>query len=117
MKKILLLILGAIAVLGVVCGCQKVKTSQTPLSVSVRTKSGSPVASIAGQKAVTIDATASWTATPESDWISVSPDRGEKGVNEVILTYTANATGAQRVGTVRFTSGSHSETFTLKQDK
>lgn len=114
MKKFLLLILG-VALLGLVCGCQKMRTTTAPQSVCVRTQSGSPVESTAGTKAVTIDATASWTARSEADWITVSPDKGERGVNEVILTYTANTTSSARKGSVVFTSGKYSETFTLEQ--
>lgn len=115
MKKILLLILG-ISLLGAVCGCQKVRTNPTPQSVSVRTQSGDAVESAAGTKAVTIDATAAWTAESLAGWITVTPDKGERGVNEVLLEYSANTTAEPRTGVVVFTSGSHSESFTLKQN-
>lgn len=115
MKKILLLILG-ISVLGLVCGCQKVRTNPTPQSVSIRTQSGAAVSSVAGEKAVTIDATSSWTAESLADWITVIPDSGERGVNEVVLVYTGNTTSEPRSGAVVFTSGTYSETFILKQN-
>lgn len=96
--------------------CQKQETTQTPESVTVITQ---PVetgeGAAAGTRAVTIAATCHWTAVSNNDWITVSPDSGEVGVQEVILTYTENTTGAERTGSVTFKAGTYSETFTLKQ--
>lgn len=110
---------GIIASLALIlfAGCQPVHTPATPESVSVRTVAGAPMPSTAGTHCVTIDATCDWTATPECNWISVTPDSGSRGVNEVTLSFQANGTGADRSGTVRFTAGSYSETYTLQQSK
>lgn len=98
-------------------GCQPVHTPDTPESVSVRTVAGEPMTSAEGTHCLTIDATCEWKATPECEWITVTPDSGKRGICEVTLSYQANGTGADRSGTVRFTAGSYSETYTLEQSK
>lgn len=101
-------------------GCQKgrhlhMEDAPTPQSVYVWTQPGSPVEASAGVKNVTIYATSAWTAESQASWITLSAESGEKGAQEVSLTYQANTTGAQRTGVVAFTSGSYTETFTLTQ--
>lgn len=98
-------------------GCQRVDNPSASESVSVRTVADAPMPPTAGTHCLTIDATCAWTATTECDWISATPDRGERGVHEVILSFQANGTGADRSGTVRFTAGSYSEIYTLEQSK
>lgn len=95
--------------------CQKERTTQTPESVTVITQpiSGGEEAA-AGTRAVTIAATCDWKAVSNHSWITVSPDSGKVGVQEVILTYEAND-GELRTGSVTFTAGTYSETFKLTQ--
>ena len=95
--------------------CQKQDVDKTPESVAVITQAGTAELLMAGTKGVTIAATADWTAVSDSDWLTVSPTSGGKGMQEVTLTFTENTTGAQRKGTITFTSGSYSEQFTLVQ--
>ena len=114
--KILLLVVTVLTISMV--SCQKQETNQTPESVAVITKpdsKGEPAA--AGVRPVTIAATAAWTASPDVDWITLTPASGEKGMQEVLLNFTENKTGEVRVGKVTFTSGKYSESFTLTQNK
>ena len=100
-----------------VVSCQKQETTTSPESVALITKpdsKGEPAQ--AGTRAVTIAATSNWSAVSNADWITVSPDSGSKGIQEVILTFTENTTGAVRTGAVTFTAGTYSETFNLKQN-
>ena len=117
MSNKLSFIAAALLALGAV-SCQKMYTAKTPDSVSLYTQSDSKAKSAeAGVQGVTICATAAWTATSNVDWISVTPSSGGKGMQEVVLTYTANTTGAQRQGGVTFSSSTNSETYVLTQDK
>ena len=115
MKLRHLLLLVAFVAISVV-SCQKQETTQTPESVALITKpdaKGEPAQ--AGTRAVTIAATSNWSAVSDASWITVTPDSGSKGMQEVILTFSENTTGAVRVGNVKFTSGTYSETFILTQ--
>ena len=116
MKPKHLLLLIAFAVIAVI-SCQKQETSQTPESVALITQPDSKgEAAQAGTRPVTIAATANWTATSNDQWITVNPTSGPKGMQEVILSFTENTTGAKRTGSVTFSSGTHSETFLLTQN-
>lgn len=117
MKSKILLLIVAILTIGIV-SCQKQETEQSPESVAVITKpdaKGEPAT--AGTRAVTIAATTKWAASSDVEWITVTPASGEKGMQEVILSFTANTTGEARVGKVTFTAGTYSESFTLTQNK
>lgn len=118
MKTKVLLLIVALLTISVV-SCQKQETPKSPESVAVITQpqdKGEPATE--GTRPVTIAATCSWTAVSDSeDWLTVSPASGPKGMQEVILTFKANATGAPRTGKVTFTAGKYSETFTLVQNQ
>lgn len=117
MKKHLLFLL-ALCCVSFACGCSD-DDEKAPDSVylySTATPADSPEAAEGGTRSVTIFTTCAWTATSQADWISVSPASGsEKGIHAVHLTYTANASGAQRSGTVVFRAGGYTETYTLTQ--
>jgi len=116
MKKVLML-LATVILAASLPSCQKVVTHETPDSVALYTHPGSiPEAYTAGTRAVTITATCAWTAASEADWITVSPTSGERGIHEVILTYTENTSGNSRSGGVKFSVASgYSETYVLTQ--
>jgi hypothetical protein len=65
---------------------------------------------------VTIAATSDWTAVSNDAWITVSPSSGGVGIQEVVLSFQENNTGAVRKGSVTFTAGSYSESYTLTQN-
>ena len=114
MKKSLLLILGVAAMLLVV-SCQKTRTSTPVQSVSVRTDVSTIVYPASGDTdALTLDATADWTAVSQSEWLTVSPESGSRGVCEVIVTIAANS-GEPRTGYLMFTSGKHVEKIEINQ--
>ena len=117
MKTKVLLLIVALLTIGVV-SCQKQETAQSPESVAVITQpqqKGEPAT--AGERPVTIAATSDWTAVSDSEgWLTVTPASGVKGMQEVVLSFTENTTGAVRSGKVTFTSGPYSETFTLVQN-
>lgn len=97
--------------------CQKQEVEKSPESVALITKPDAKgEAAAAGVRPVTIAATTNWSAVSDVDWITVDPASGPKGMQEVILTFTENTTGAKRVGNVTFTAGSYSETFQLTQN-
>jgi hypothetical protein len=114
-QKIVLLIIALMSV-AFLSSCQKQDVKTSPESVAVITKpQPAGETSAEGIRPVTIAATSSWSAVSDSDWLTVSPASGEKGMQEVILSFSANTTGASRTGKVTFTAGSYSETFTLVQ--
>ena len=117
MKLRHLLLLIAFVAISVV-SCQKQETTKTPESVAIITKPDAKgETAAAGTRAVTIAATSNWSAvSSQPGWLSVSPDSGTKGMQEVILTFKENASGEVRTGTVTFTSGTYSESFTLTQN-
>lgn len=114
MKKLLLLILG-VPVIFLAISCQKVRTSAPVQSVSVRTDVSKIIYSASGDTdALTLDATADWTAASMDGWLTVTPEKGSRGVCEVIVEIFAND-GAARKGKLVFTSGSHVETIEISQ--
>lgn len=116
MKAKILMLVTAFLVLGF-SACQKQETPTTPESVAVITQPQPKGESAeAGKRAVTIAATAAWTATSNSAWLTVSPASGEKGMQEVILSFQENTSTEARTAVVTFTSGTYSETFTLVQN-
>lgn len=112
--KILLLIVTLCTICIASCQKQEVKTSPESVAVITKPQAAGETAA-AGTRPVTIAATCSWSAVSDSDWLTVSPGAGEKGMQEVILTFTANTSSSNRTGKVTFTAGSYSETFTLVQ--
>lgn len=93
MKKSLLLIFGVAAMLLAV-SCQKERTSAPVQSVSVRTNVSKIVYSASGDTdALTLDATAGWTAVSRAEWLTVTPGSGPRGVCEVTVTIAANDGG------------------------
>lgn len=118
MRQKIVLVIAAMLAFCCAFSCQKVETPKSPESVAVITKpqaAGEP--NTAGTRPVTIAATSHWTATSDSNWLTVSPAEGDKGMQEVILTFSANTTGQERTGKVTFTAGTYSETFVLVQNK
>ena len=98
--------------------CQKQEKADAVESVAVMTQpQPKGEAATAGTRAVTIAATSAWNATTSDGWLTVSPSHGEKGIQEVIISFSENTTGEVRSGKVVFTSGSYSESFTLTQNK
>lgn len=98
--------------------CQKWEKPSTPESVSILTEpQTNGESNKGGVRAVTIAATSQWTAVSDAGWLWVTPSSGGKGVQEVTINFTKNSTGQTRKGTVTFTSGDHSETFTLTQSR
>lgn len=70
----------------------------------------------AGQLPVTLITNRSWTVAPQADWVTVSPTSGaEKGIHEVVLSYTANPDATPRTATVLFKGGTYTVTYTLNQ--
>lgn len=116
MKLKHLLPLIAFAVIAAI-SCQKQENPQSPESVAVITQPDAKgEAAQAGTRAVTIAATVDWSAVSDVDWITVNPSSGPKGMQEVILSFTENTTGAKRTGSVTFTAGTYSETYLLTQN-
>lgn len=111
MKKNYLLLVPVLLCL-CLAGC-KDEAEPSPDSVVVST-APLTVEAAAGFDSVTIFATCGWTATGDG-WIAIDPASGERGIHAVTLTFGANETGAVRTGSVTFTAGSYSETFTLSQ--
>ncbi|MCM1451305.1 MAG: BACON domain-containing protein [Clostridium sp.] len=68
-----------------------------------------------GEQSITIAATLDWTATPQADWLSVDVSSGKEGFTAVHVTWQANTTGAERIGTVKFTAGTYSDELTVTQ--
>lgn len=113
--KIVLLVIAILSV-ALFSSCQKQEVETSPESVAVITQpqpAGETAAE--GTRPVTIAATCDWSAVSDSDWLTVSPASGGKGMQEVILSFSANTTGAARTGKVTFTAGPHTETFKLVQ--
>jgi hypothetical protein len=86
-QKIVLLIIALMSV-AFLSSCQKQDVKTSPESVAVITKpQPAGETSAEGIRPVTIAATCSWSAVSDSDWLTVSPASGEKGMQEVILSF------------------------------
>lgn len=68
-----------------------------------------------GTQSVTVTATSDWTASPAVDWLSVDKVSGPTGFTAVQVSWSTNTTGAVRVGTVKFASGTYSDVITVTQ--
>lgn len=80
-----------------------------------------PVSSLAvsmkgSTQTIKIKSTADWTATSNSDWITVSPGKGEGSASEqpVTITVAANS-GDDRSGKVTFSAGTKTAVLTVTQ--
>jgi hypothetical protein len=98
--------------------CQKQVPQTVPESVTIITE---PLAagesSAGGQRPITIAASSDWTAVSNQGWIYVTPSSGGKGIQEVTIHFDPNTTGKRREGSITFTSGTYSESYTLTQKK
>lgn len=112
--RILLPILASAAI--AFSACQKQESTQTPESVAVITQpQAEGEAAAAGTRAVTIAATCDWTAVSNDAWMTVSPESGTTGVQEVVISFQENTTGEVRTGSVTFKAGDYNESFILTQ--
>ena len=85
----------------------------TPSAATATKGSGSTTISVDTDN----DNTITWTASTTDAWISLSPSTGA-GDGSVTVSYAANSSPQDRVGTVTFTSnGGDVLTFTLTQEK
>lgn len=61
---------------------------------------------------------AGWQATTDAEWLKVSPQSGAGGSHELTLTVSSpNNSGGLRSATLKVTSGSSGQTFTVRQDE
>ncbi|MCM1224735.1 MAG: BACON domain-containing protein [Lachnospiraceae bacterium] len=68
-----------------------------------------------GEQSITIAATLDWTAAPQTDWLTVDVASGKEGFTAVHVSWQANTTGAERIGTIKFTAGKYSDSVTVTQ--
>lgn len=61
---------------------------------------------------------AGWQATTDAEWLKMSPQSGAGGSHELTLTVSSpNNSGGLRSATLKVTSGSSGQTFTVRQDE
>ena len=98
--------------------CQKQVPQTVPECVTIITE---PLASgespEGGLRPITIAASSDWTAVSNQGWIYVTPSSGGKGIQEVTIHFDPNTSGKRREGSITFTSGTYSESYTLTQKK
>lgn len=69
------------------------------------------------RRTVAFESSQSWQAEVSADWLSVSPTSGEAGNNSITLQVTqVNNTGEPRKATLRLTSGSVVQEFSVEQN-
>lgn len=68
-----------------------------------------------GSAQLTVQTNREWTATPDSDWIVATPDKGIAGNITVTLTVAENPDTQPRTGTVTFKADNLTEIFTISQ--
>lgn len=115
MKRYLLILLTVFFI--ALSSCQKWEKPVTPKAITILSvpQTGGESA-LEGTRGVTISATADWTATSDKGWLYVTPSSGKKGIQEVTIHFKKNTTKEQRMGTITFTCGSRSQTYTLTQN-
>lgn len=64
---------------------------------------------------IVLYANAAWTASSSQKWISVYPEEGEEDA-EILIAVSANEVEQPRTGTVVFTCGDRTATFTVSQE-
>lgn len=80
-------------------------------SVSIEAEAGA-------ETTLSFESALSWQASVSADWLSVAPESGEAGKNEITLTVDkVNNTGEPRSATLRLTSGSLVQEFEVVQDE
>ncbi|MDR0559724.1 MAG: BACON domain-containing protein [Prevotellaceae bacterium] len=87
------------------------KTEQIELKLSETEKT---VGFAAGSFKVGITANGKWEAVPYNSWCTVSPESGN-GSDSITISYSENATGADRSATVEITASGASQNITVKQ--
>ena len=86
-------------------------------TITLKSSAAIELPSVTGQEAsLAFESSARWVATCKADWLTISPERGEKGSNSITLTTTApNRTKATRSAQLTITSGSASKQVTVVQ--
>ena len=114
-----------ILLLSVVCSCKDDNNEPTPPEPSPEitipsSENLNPVLSQeGGTVSISFTATADWTAslvnTRAESWITVTPNSGSKGKNEITITTTANETYDERNATVVLKCGTASKNIVVTQ--
>lgn len=119
--KIKSLLLSAVAMSMALVGCSQKETPISDIIVTVDPASIT-IDESAQDKAVSLKATRAWKAVinyegDDTDWVTVTPARGEASNSEQTVTITAKAnTGRDRVAKIKFNIGLDDATLTVTQE-
>lgn len=119
--KIKSLLLNAVAMSMALVGCSQKETPISDIIVTVDPASIT-IDESAQDKAVSLKATRAWKAVinyegDDTDWVTVTPARGEASNSEQTVTITAKAnTGRDRVAKIKFNIGLDDATLTVTQE-
>lgn len=118
--KLKSLLISALAMTLALVGCSKKEAPISDIIVTVNPTSVS-VDESAQDKQISLKATRAWKAEikyegDETDWVTVTPARGEASTSEQSVTVTVKGnTGRDRVAKVKFTIGLDDATLTVTQ--
>ena len=104
---------GLMMVMLLMTGCSEEEADSITLSTTGTTE----LYSVTNQSAdIKFNATGSWKASCEANWLTVSPKSGEAGNQVITVATTAtNRTGSARVSKVTIESGGTRKTISVKQ--
>ena len=113
--KIRNLMVGAVAALAVLVGCQPQEENLGTPDISID-KNEMTFEVSGGEQQLTVNATRDWKVETDADWVVVSPESGAGSLEPQTVTVTAlENTGMDRSADLKFTIGMKSKYLTVSQ--
>lgn len=85
--------------------------------IDVTTSPSAAIQAVGGEATIEFIASADWSASTSSDWISISPISGTAGSRKITIKVVENTTYEERNGSVIIKSGSESQSVKITQEK
>ena len=113
--KIRNLMVGAVAALAVLVGCQPQEENLGTPDISISANEMAFEVE-GGDKELTVNATRDWKVTTDADWVVVSPESGPGSLEDQKVTVSVlENTGMDRSADLKFTIGMKSKYLTVSQ--
>ncbi len=92
-----------------------VTVTQAPAALTLSvTPANRSVANTSGKTSFTVTSNTSWTVSDDASWLTVTPANGS-GNGTLTVSYTANASTSQRIGTITVTADNIVDSVTVTQ--
>ena len=123
LKKILLFVILSFSILACTQGNdvddpnvpQPTPTPTPSDLIDVTTSPSAAIQAVGGEATIEFIASADWSASTSSDWISISPTSGTAGSAKITVKVAENTTYDERNGSITIKSGTASQNITITQ--